>query len=85
MTLLALIGSNKVKAPIAAIIALLVAIGVAVLIFPMPVGLAVRARLLGAAFGFFPIGWIILNVIFFHRLTVERGAFETLETWVYWS
>ncbi len=79
VTLLALIASNKVKAPIAAIVALLVAIGVAVLIFTMPVGLAVRASLLGAAFGFFPIGWIILNVIFLYRLTVERGAFETLQ------
>ncbi|MGO9486547.1 MAG: L-lactate permease [Rhodomicrobium sp.] len=78
-TLLGLIASNKVKAPIAAIAALLVAIGVAVYVFTMPVGLAVRASLLGAAIGFFPIGWIILNVIFLYRLTVERGAFATLQ------
>ncbi len=44
VTLLALIASNKVKAPIAAIAALLVAIGVAVYIFTMPIGLAVRAH-----------------------------------------
>jgi lactate permease len=29
--------------------------------------------------GFFPIGWIVLNVIFLYRLTVEKGAFETLQ------
>src|SRR5208282_4684492 len=35
---------------------------------------------LGAVTGFFPIGWIVLNVIFLYRLTVEKGAFETLQT-----
>src|SRR4029450_5462984 len=30
--------------------------------------------------GFFPIGWIVLNVIFLYRLTLEKGAFETLQT-----
>ncbi len=33
----------------------------------------------GAVTGFFPIGWIVLNVIFLYRLTVEKGAFETLQ------
>lgn len=80
VTLLALIASNKVKAPIAAIIALLVALAVAIYAFTMPVGLAIRAAILGAVTGFFPIGWIILNVIFLYRLTVERGAFQTLQT-----
>jgi L-lactate permease len=27
----------------------------------------------------FPIGWIILNVIFLYRLTVEKGWFEVLQ------
>jgi lactate permease len=57
VTLLVLIASNQVKAPVAAIIALLVAIGVAVLAFTMPAGLALRAVVLGAVTGFFPIGW----------------------------
>jgi lactate permease len=34
---------------------------------------------LGAVTGFFPIGWIVLNVIFLYRLTVATGAFETLQ------
>jgi lactate permease len=80
VTLLALIASNQVKAPVAAIIALLVAIGVAVLAFTMPAGLALRAAVLGAVTGFFPIGWIILNVLFLYRLTVEKGTFETLQS-----
>src|SRR5689334_18995583 len=80
VTLLVLIASNKVKAHIAAIIALIVANLVAIVIFTMPAGMSFRATVLGAVTGFFPIGWIVLNVIFLYRLTVERGSFETLQT-----
>jgi lactate permease len=45
----------------------------------MPAGMTLRATLLGAVTGFFPIGWIVLNVIFLYRLTVEKGVFETLQ------
>jgi lactate permease len=76
--LLALIASGKVKAHLAAIVALVLAILVAIFLFTMPVGLALRAAVLGAIAGFFPIGWIVLNVIFLYRLTVATGAFATL-------
>ena len=79
VTLLVLIASGKVKAHVAAVVALLVAILVAVFLFTMPAGLAIRSAVLGAVIGFFPIGWIVLNVIFLYRLTVEKGAFETLQ------
>src|SRR5262249_38704182 len=79
LTLLALIASNKVKAHIAAIVALIVANLVAILIFTLPTDLSLRATVLGAVTGFFPIGWIVLNVIFLYRLTVEKGLFETLQ------
>ncbi len=80
VTLLVLIASNKIKAHIAALIALAVANLVAIYIFTMPAGMSIRATLLGAVTGFFPIGWIVLNVIFLYRLTVEKGAFQTLQT-----
>src|SRR3989441_12037749 len=79
VTLLVLIASNKVKAHIAAIAALIVANLVAIFIFTMPSGMSLRATVLGAVTGFFPIGWIVLNVIFLYRLTVEKGVFETLQ------
>jgi lactate permease len=79
VTLLVLIASNKVKAHIAAVIALIVANCVAIFIFTMPAGMSVRATVLGAVTGFFPIGWIVLNVIYLYRLTVEKGAFEILQ------
>src|SRR6202158_2492739 len=80
VTLLVLIASNKVKAHIAAVIALIVANLVAIFIFTMPADMSLRASVLGAVIGFFPIGWIVLNVIFLYRLTVEKGVFQTLQT-----
>src|SRR4051812_31593129 len=79
VTLLILIASNKVKAHIAAIIALIAANLVAIAVFTMPAGMSLRATALGAVTGFFPIGWIVLNVIFMYRLTVATGRFETLQ------
>jgi lactate permease len=79
VTLLALIASGKVKAHVAAVIALVVAIVIAVEAFTMPTGMALRASVLGIATGLFPIGWIVLNVIFLYRLTVEKGIFQTLQ------
>jgi lactate permease len=80
VTLLVLIASGKVKAHIAAVIALIVANLIAIFIFTMPAGMSIRASILGAVFGFFPIGWIVLNVIFLYRLTVEKGMFVTLQS-----
>src|SRR6266481_2835619 len=79
VVLLALIASGKVKAHIAALVALVVAICIAIGIFTMPTGHALRASVLGLVTGFFPIGWIVLNVIFLYRLCVEKGTFELLQ------
>jgi lactate permease len=79
VTLLVLIATGAVKTHLAALIALAVAIVIAIVLFTMPAGLALRASVLGAVIGFFPIGWIVLNVIFMYRLTVATGAFGTLQ------
>nr|MBA2399387.1 L-lactate permease [Bradyrhizobium sp.] len=79
VTLLVLIASGKVKAHIAAIIALIVANIVTITIYHMPADMSVRASVLGVVVGFFPIGWIVLNVIFLYRVTVETGRFELLK------
>ena len=79
VTLLVLIASGKVKAHLAAIIALIVANIFAIVIFTMPAGMSIRASLLGVVVGFFPIGWIVLNVIYLYRITVETGRFELLQ------
>ncbi len=79
ITLLALIASGKVKAHVAAITALIVANLIAIFIFTMPANMSIRASVLGVVVGFFPIGWIVLNVIFMYQLTVASGRFETLQ------
>ncbi|RTL48407.1 MAG: L-lactate permease [Bradyrhizobiaceae bacterium] len=79
VSLLAMIASNKVKVHIAAVAALIIANLVAIFLFTMPAGMSIRASILGIVTGFFPIGWIVLNVIFLYRLTVEKGLFETLQ------
>jgi lactate permease len=79
VTLLVLIASGKVKAHIAAVIALIVANLIAIFAFKMPANMSVRASLLGVVRGFFPIGWIVLNVIYLYRITVATGRFELLQ------
>jgi lactate permease len=79
VTLLVLIASGKVKAHIAAIIAVILTNLIAIFIFTMPAGMSIRASVLGIVAGFFPIGWIVLNVIFLYQLTVATGQFELLK------
>jgi lactate permease len=79
VTLLVLIASGKVKAHIAAIIALVVTNLIAIFVFTMPANMSIRASLLGVVAGFFPIGWIVLNVIYLYRITVATGRFDLLQ------
>ena len=79
VVLLGLLASHRVRAHHAALAGLLTALGVAVLGIGMPIGLAGRAALFGAAYGLFPIGWILVNVLALYRLTVERGHFAVVQ------
>jgi lactate permease len=79
VTLLVLIASGKVKAHIAAIIAVILTNLIAIFVFTMPANMSIRASVLGVVAGFFPIGWIVLNVIFLYQLTVATGQFELLK------
>src|SRR5664279_546221 len=79
VTLLVLIASGKVKAHIAAIVAVILTNLIAIVVFSMPANMSIRATLLGVVAGFFPIGWIVLNVIFLYQLTVATGQFELLK------
>src|SRR5690348_10502456 len=66
------------RAWLASIIGLAVALIVAVAAYSMPAGDAVNSGLLGAAFGFFPTMWIVINAIWIYNLTVETGYFDVL-------
>ena len=79
IALLGMIASGKVKAHIAAVLSLVIALLIAIVAFGMPTDKALLAAALGVVTGMFPIGWIILNVIFLYRLTVEKGWFSILQ------
>jgi lactate permease len=77
-TLFVMLGWLRITAWISGLAALLVAIVVAVIGFDMPVGQALDVSLWGAAFGFFPIMWIVINAIWVYNMTVETGHFDVL-------
>jgi lactate permease len=76
--LFVLLGVLKVKAWIAALVSLAIALVVAVVAYGMPVGQALLSSTEGAAFGFFPILWIVINAIWVYNLTVATGHFDVL-------
>jgi hypothetical protein len=45
----------------------------------MPPTLALMAALTGAAYGLFPISWIVFSSIMLYRLAVHTGLFETIK------
>lgn len=62
----------------AAVLGLAVALAVALLAYRMPWPAALATTVFGAAYGLFPIGWIVLNLIFLYQITVDRGLFTIL-------
>ena len=69
----------EIKAHFSAMLGLATALFVAVGIFHMPLKLGLVTATYGAGYGLFPIGWIILNVIFMYQLTNETGKFKVLQ------
>jgi len=81
LPVVALLGSLallRLRAHVAAAIGLVTGFAVAILIFGMPVRMALASAAYGAAFGLLPIGWIVTNVIFLYQLTADRGLFAIL-------
>ena len=76
--LLGALATHRVKAHWAALLGLGSALIIAVAASGMPVAAAAAAAVFGAAYGLFPIGWILINVLFLYRLAVDHGAFDAL-------
>ncbi|MFZ4695609.1 MAG: L-lactate permease [Verrucomicrobiia bacterium] len=77
--LLGAIGILRIKAHWSALLGLGSALAIALVVYGMPMEQAAGAALFGAAYGLFPIGWIIFNVIFLYTLTYEKGAFQVVQ------
>lgn len=73
------LGFFHMRAHLAALLGLVVALVVATAVFGMPTSMAGRTAALGALYGLLPIGWIVLNIIFLYQLTSELGLFKVLQ------
>jgi lactate permease len=78
IALLGTLGFLRFRAHNAALIGLAASLIVATVVFRMPAKMAFAAAAYGAAYGFLPIGWIVLNVIFLYQMTKEKGLFDIL-------
>src|SRR6202140_5479099 len=74
-----MLGVRRKPAWMAALTALGSALIVALFVYHMPVRLAAMSSLFGAAFGVFPIAWIVFTSIMLYRLAVDTGKFEIIK------
>jgi len=79
VVLLGLLAGAGWSASWAALAGLSTALAIAIGVVGMPMDAALAATLYGAAFGLFPIGWIILSAMFLYRLSVEAGALDVMK------
>jgi lactate permease len=80
VVLLSSIALLKIRIHLSALLGLAVALTIALFAYHMPFKPAIASAIYGAGYGLFPIGWIILNLIFLYQLTVKAGLFEVLRT-----
>ncbi|SOX54324.1 L-lactate permease [Mycobacterium ahvazicum] len=76
--LFVLLGVLRLRAWMASLISLAVAMAIAVSLYRMPIGQVLLASGEGAVFGFFPILWIVINAIWVYQMTVQTGHFDVL-------
>ncbi|HEX6450235.1 MAG TPA: L-lactate permease, partial [Trebonia sp.] len=78
MVLLVLLGVFRMKSHWAGLAGLGTALVIAVAVYNMPVGQAADGAIEGAAFGLFPIIWIILNAVWINKLQRSGGHFDII-------
>ena len=78
--LLAALALLEWRAHYAALGGLLSALAISTIVYGMPIPTAAATTIYGAAYGFLPIGWIILNAVFLYNLTVHTGQFDIVKS-----
>ncbi len=71
--------SRKIKGHISSILVVALAILIALIVYRMPLKLALLSTLHGALYGLFPICWIIISAVFLFNVTVKSGQFEVIK------
>jgi len=79
VVLLGALALLRMKAHWAALVGLASSLIIAIGVFKMPAGMGARTAVYGASYGLFPIGWIILNVIFMYDMNCATGRFKVLQ------
>ena len=80
VVLFVMLGALRKPAWMSAITALGSAFIIALAVYGMPAQLAVTSAVFGAAFGLFPIAWIVFSSIMLYRLAVDTGKFEVIKS-----
>jgi lactate permease len=78
LVLFVLLAGLRIASQWASLVTLAVALVIAVLVYRMPIDLALNSTLLGICFGLFPIVWIVINAIFIYNVIVDTGLFDTI-------
>lgn len=79
LLLLYLLGVRRTKGHHAALLGTGSAVLLAIVVWGMPVSMAVSATLNGMLYGIFPIVWIVITAIWVYNMTVESGEFEIIK------
>jgi lactate permease len=80
VVLFVMLGALRKPAWMSAMTALGSALIIALFVYGMPAQLAATSTIFGAAFGLFPIAWIVFSSIMLYRLAVDTGKFETIKS-----
>ena len=70
---------KKMKGYQASLIATSLAMIIAILVYGMPVKLALLSAAHGAVYGLFPICWLVVMAVFLFNITVKSGQFEIIK------
>jgi len=79
VVLFVMLGVLRKPAWMSAVTALASALLVSLVVYRMPFNLAIISTIYGAAFGIFPIAWIVFASIMLYRLAVDTGKFEIIK------
>ena len=81
-TVLVVLGVLRRPAWAAALLGLLMALGIAVTLWHMPANLAIASALNGAIFALWPVMWIVVNALLLYNIAVASGRFDAFREWV---
>jgi lactate permease len=75
-----MLGVRRSPSYVASLAALVSALVIALTAYGMPLTLAVVSTLYGAAYGLFPIAWVVFASILLYRIVVDTGKFEIIKS-----